>query len=1136
YRFRLDQLAASSGAQSGAFNATLGGQMTLSATRPFALDADFTSSGEAEVQKRKVGVTGNIHLNGSLAEILAEVDFSAGEASAAGNAVLRPFTEVPLASANIVLRALDLATFGLPTTALSGNLFAGEHRGEVVLGNAAAGTYDQGRLPVSDLRVVFQQGGGQFKFDHIVAALGSPQQPGGAIEGSGHLTGGKLALALNVKALDLARLDRRLRTTRLGGRLELGQDEGRHQLTLELAEPAKAMSLSAQVAVASDVVLIECANLRLGNGEIAASGRAELAGAQAFKAEGKLNHFRWRDLGRFEQLPDLLLNGAFSLHGTRAPRLAGDLEFNLNGSQLAGQPLAGEGKLLLRADSLRIPKLVLTAGANRLSAEGELAGGEGQLRFALAAQQLAQLGQGFGGSLQADGTMRGSLERPRLVAAWKGSKVRLPGALQIEQTQGSADVALRRDFPFGIGAAAIDGGLEGFRMGTRQVGALSAHVQFTPQANAPLAVRLEGKKMVMPGLQADSLLATAAGTTGQHRIDVALAEPGQQWKLQASGGLKELTKAPRWQGNIERFDGNGRFVAHLAGPAAFDVSQQRAALEHFRLDADRAYIAVEQFSRDHRGLVTKGRFERLQVGALMQFATPEPAFKTDLELAGEWNVSMAGAVDGTLAIRRERGDVRMLGSAPVALGLSRLEATASASRGRLNLQFDAEGAQLGRIDLKANTALAASGFALAPKAAVSGQAHVDIPSLAWLGPLLSTAAITGGRLQSDVSLAGTVDQPRLSGQVAGSGLRLSMTELGVDLRDGTLDGAFQGEELQIRKLVFEKNGGRLSVSGPINLAGGTPTAELHLLAERYALLDRADRRLVISGDSRIALQGARATLSGGFAVDSGSIDIGRADMPHLSDDVVIVGRMAKKSGVPKTPGLDLTVALGKGIAIKGRGLDALMVGQLHFKNEAGEPLRAEGVLTVAKGSYSAYGKELKIERGALRFAGPVTNPSLDILAMRRGQAVEAGVAVRGNVLAPRVTLVSEPTVPDAEKLSWLVLGHGLDSATGGGDIGALQSAAGSLLSQGAAAGVQSQLAAAFGLDKLEIGNSETGLQQRIVTLGKQISSRLYVGFERGLETASNVLHLRYTLSSKFSVEAEAGTRSALSLFYNLSFD
>jgi translocation and assembly module TamB len=177
-----------------------------------------------------------------------------------------------------------------------------------------------------------------------------------------------------------------------------------------------------------------------------------------------------------------------------------------------------------------------------------------------------------------------------------------------------------------------------------------------------------------------------------------------------------------------------------------------------------------------------------------------------------------------------------------------------------------------------------------------------------------------------------------------------------------------------------------------------------------------------------------------------------------------------------------------------------------------------------------------IEHGVLRFNGPIDNPALDILAMRRGQQVEAGVAVLGTALSPRVTLVSEPPVSEAEKLSWLVLGHGLE-ASGEGDLGKLQSAAGALLSQGATAGVESQIARVFGLDQFSLGSTQQdGLEQRIVTLGKQISSRLYVSIEQGLQTASSVLHMRYALSSKLTLEAEAGTRSALSLFYNISFD
>jgi translocation and assembly module TamB len=242
-----------------------------------------------------------------------------------------------------------------------------------------------------------------------------------------------------------------------------------------------------------------------------------------------------------------------------------------------------------------------------------------------------------------------------------------------------------------------------------------------------------------------------------------------------------------------------------------------------------------------------------------------------------------------------------------------------------------------------------------------------------------------------------------------------------------------------------------------------------------------------------------------------------------------------KQGTKTAIALDLDIGLGDGIRLRGRGLDALLVGHIRLLAGTGENLRAEGTLRVASGTFKAYGRELAIDHGLLRFNGALNNPSLDILAMRKGQEVEAGVSVGGTVLAPRITLVSDPTVADAEKLSWLVLGHGL-STSSGNDIGALQTAAGTLLAQSAASGLQSQLATAFGLDDFSVGTSDTNLQERIVTLGKKISTRLYVSYQQGLQSASSVLLLRYTLTPRISVEAEAGTRSALSMFYNFAFD
>ena len=91
-----------------------------------------------------------------------------------------------------------------------------------------------------------------------------------------------------------------------------------------------------------------------------------------------------------------------------------------------------------------------------------------------------------------------------------------------------------------------------------------------------------------------------------------------------------------------------------------------------------------------------------------------------------------------------------------------------------------------------------------------------------------------------------------------------------------------------------------------------------------------------------------------------------------------------------------------------------------------ETWKAEKVSIWQAGNHdNPFGQRLTIERGRLIFDGPIDNPALDIVALRKNLQVEAGVKVTGTARVPRVELTSEPPVPDGEKLSWLVLGQGL---------------------------------------------------------------------------------------------------------------
>jgi len=108
----------------------------------------------------------------------------------------------------------------------------------------------------------------------------------------------------------------------------------------------------------------------------------------------------------------------------------------------------------------------------------------------------------------------------------------------------------------------------------------------------------------------------------------------------------------------------------------------------------------------------------------------------------------------------------------------------------------------------------------------------------------------------------------------------------------------------------------------------------------------------------------------------------------------------------------------------------------------------------------------------------------------------------GSVRHPRVTLVSTPNVPDTEKLSWIVLGRKPDP--GGLDTSVLLAAAGSILGGQSGGGITEQITKALGIDEISFKQAGIGssLSGQIGVVGKRISSRVYLSYERSLTTAT----------------------------------
>jgi translocation and assembly module TamB len=189
------------------------------------------------------------------------------------------------------------------------------------------------------------------------------------------------------------------------------------------------------------------------------------------------------------------------------------------------------------------------------------------------------------------------------------------------------------------------------------------------------------------------------------------------------------------------------------------------------------------------------------------------------------------------------------------------------------------------------------------------------------------------------------------------------------------------------------------------------------------------------------------------------------------------------------------------------------------------------------------------------FSGPLENPALNVLAVRRNLPVEVGVQISGTALAPTVRLYSDTAMSDVEKLNWLVLGR--PPGAGEGQDRAMLTAAASALFAGQSDSASSNVLRSLGLDEfglrsgtqsassllpretvagtLRSGSSSAGSGD-FVALGKRISDELYVTFEQALTGAEYYVALNYQLTRRLSLIARAGSTNALDLVYSLTFD
>lgn len=831
--------------------------------------------------------------------------------------------------------------------------------------------------------------------------------------------------------------------------------------------------------------------------------------------------------------------------------LQADATVALRDSRLAGVPLKAD--VVLKA----------TQRNARLDADVRAADAHAQAQLALAADPKADRGQV-------------ELKAPALAALaplfelipGAGTWAPRSGSLQVDASAAGAWPALRTEGH--VNASRIDGG--SWRLGEAEARWTAAPAN----PDAPLTLSLLATALARGEQRLDRVQAEVAGSLREHRITLLASSPlrppawtdaalsqgqapprGGQLSMRAAGhwqpanagggewraGIAELRAAPPTEGATPwlqardlqatlRFAPAGALAQAALAPNAVQLLGATLRWQQASYQAPPAAGAPPQLDVD-------AQLEPLAIAPWLARLQPHMGWGGDLRVGGHLKATSAQGFVADLALERQGGDLRLSNAAagPRALGLSELRMAATARDGVWRLSQSVRGEGLGELSGQQTLRTDPGAILPGPDASIEGALKLLVGDLGAWSAWLPAGWRIGGRLQADATLGGQLGAPTSRGRVTGSGLQVANLLQGVQLTDGELALSLDGQRATLERLVFRGGDGSVRAEGSAQL-GASPQAQLQLKAERLLALGRVDRRVVASGDASLRLQAQDITVDGRFNIDQGRIDISQADAPKLDDDVTVVQLDTQAAARPPddaSPGalaranVQLAVDLGQDLRLRGRGLDTLLKGRLRITTPE-DKLAVNGTLRTDEGTYTAYGQNLEIERGIINFNGDLATPRLDILALRADIDVRVGVAVQGSAADPRIRLFSEPEMSEMDKLSWIVTGKEPEGL-GRADTALLQRAALALLA-GERGNPSGGTLKKLGIDQLSVARGDSGeLRDTVVTLGKQLSKRWSVAYERGLNAAAGSWQLIYRAARRFTLRAQSGDESAVDVIW-----
>lgn len=709
------------------------------------------------------------------------------------------------------------------------------------------------------------------------------------------------------------------------------------------------------------------------------------------------------------------------------------------------------------------------------------------------------------GSAQIDQRLAGELqiELPRLVQIWPGLAGKANGEIKLSGTLTEP-----------LAVAQLQG--SGIAYQGNRIGKINLHGELLPKQHAQLSV--DAERIWLGENELGVLHIDGQGSLEAHSGQLSLTGPLLETQLKLSGALQDGS----WLGQLQQL----LLSSHeqnwaLAKPTAIHYRKngELTVAAHCLRDRQSSLCAGEQRLLPQ----TKIDYHLLNFPlATLQPWLPEDA-QVDGKVNGDFQLELLDKGPlGTIKLDAGQGQLRIKNNQEwQTFAWQTLQFSSDLTAQNIVSKLLLQGVDSGQLELLAE---------IDPRSAdkkLHGHFLIKDVDLSVLRPFIAQVETLEGVLEGRGTLAGTLLAPYITGFVQVRDAELSGGELPVPFEQLQLRADIKGEQLQLNGGWRSGEKGSGTIDGNIQWAQQL-LVDVNIKGQQLPLQVEPYANIEVAPDLRLSLKDQRLFISGEVAVPKGLITIPQLpeQAVRISPDARVIGQAEPEAGLQVAMDVVLNVGAER-LQFSGFGLNADLRGRL----QVGDNLAGRGMLELLNGRYRAYGQRLELRRARLLFAGPLSQPFLDIEAVRVTGDVTAGLRLTGPAAQPRSEIFSKPAMSQEQALSWLLLGRPLQ---GGGDDGNVMAQAALALGLMGTAPITNKLAQVFGVQDFSLESEGNGLTSSVVASGR-ISERISLRYGVGVFEPASTLALRYELTKRLYLEAASGLANSLDLFYKRNF-